>query len=214
MFNFVANITRISMLGAIIGTGINVVSNAIGAFIANKRKREAEEKYMADIQAEREALDKEINSNYLDRADARDAISKVRETTEESLRQLNTSAIRGGATDEAKVAMASKLNKNIAGVVGNIAAAGEQHKDRLKDTRRSLSLSAAQHRYNQASDVSGMATVLNNIGQAAQNLGAAWSSKPTAEVSPEVVEAKEFMDNADSTIKPSGKIRNYGEQNR
>jgi hypothetical protein len=162
------------MIGSIIGTGINVVSNLIGGFIANKRKREAEEAYNDAIDAQIADLDREANTNYLDRADSRDALRKVTDANTETLRQLNTEAIRGGATDEAKVAMASKLNKTTADVVGNLAAMGEKHKDALNTRKRSLQLGAAQHKYTTGSDVSGMENVLQSIGTAAQNLGTAW----------------------------------------
>lgn len=185
------------MLGAIIGTGINVVANAIGGFIANKRKKEAQEAYDAKIKAEQEFLDKEINANYLDRADARNAIRKVTDANTETMRQLNTDAIRGGATDEAKVAMASKLNKSTAEVIGNLAAVGEQHKDKLRDQRRSLSLSAANEIYQRDSDVSGMTTVLSNIGTAAQNLGTAFSMKPSYTQPQAVTDAATYMENAE-----------------
>lgn len=150
------------------------MSNLIGGFIANKRKREAEEAYNDAIDAQIADLDREANANYLDRADSRDALRKVTDANTETLRQLNTEAIRGGATDEAKVAMASKLNKTTADVVGNLAAMGEKHKDALNTQKRSLQLGAAQHKYTTRSDVSGMENVLQSIGTAAQNLGTAW----------------------------------------
>lgn len=183
------------MLGAIIGTGISVAANALGSWIANKRKREAEEKYKAEIGQIKDEIDSEINGNYLDRADARNAIRQTIDANKETMRQLNTAAIRGGATDEAKVAMASKLNKNTADIVGNLAAVGELHKDRLKDARRSLLLGQAEHNYQIGSDTSGVDTMLKNIGTAAQNLGTAWSknTSTTATPSAEVMQMKELM---------------------
>lgn len=183
------------MLGAIIGTGISVAANALGSWIANKRKREAEEKYKAEIGQIKDEIDSEINGNYLDRADARNAIRQTIDANKETMRQLNTAAIRGGATDEAKVAMASKLNKNTADIVGNLAAVGEQHKDRLKDARRSLLLGQAEHNYQIGSDTSGVDTMLKNIGTAAQNLGTAWSknASTTATPSADVMQMKEQM---------------------
>ncbi len=167
------------MLGAIIGTGFNVAANAIGSWLANKRKREAEQQYAQEVNAIKQDLDRDINSNYLDRADARNAIRKTVDAQTEAMRQLNTDAIRGGATDEAKVAMASKLNQATADVVGNLSAAGEQHKDRLRDQKRQIEAAQAQHNYALASDMSGWDTLLQNVGQASQSLGTAWSLKGT-----------------------------------
>lgn len=165
------------MVGALIGTGVNVVANAIGSFIANKKKKDAEERYQSQIQGEMEKLDNEISTNFLDRADARNAIRKVTDANNETLRQLNTEAIRGGATDEAKVAMASQLNKRTADVVGDLAAVGEQRKDALKDKKRELTLGLMEHQYQLGSDTSGMDTLLSNIGSAASSLGTAWGAK-------------------------------------
>ena len=172
------------MIGSLIGTGINVVANALGAWIGNKRKREAEEKYNAQYEQLKGELDNEIGTNYLDRADSRAAIRRATDANTEALRQLNTQAIRGGATDEAKVAMASKLNKSTADLVGHLAGVGEQHKDRMKAARRSLLLNKAAHDYQVGSDVSGIDNVLSSIGTAAQNLGNAWTKGDTTTTTP------------------------------
>jgi hypothetical protein len=93
------------------------------------------------------------------------------------MRQLNTEAIRGGATDEAKVAMASKLNKNVAETMGALAGVGEQHKDRLRDQKRNLKLGLLGHQYNVDSDTSGITTMLEGISNAASTIGAAATTK-------------------------------------
>jgi hypothetical protein len=165
------------MLGALIGAGLNIAASAIGSAIANKRKREAEQKYQAGINEQIDELNNEINGNFLDRADARNALRKVTDANTETLRQLNTDAIRGGATDEAKVAMASKLNKQTADVVGDLAAIGEQRKDALKGQKRSLKLGLLQHQYAQDADTSGIDTIVQGVGAAANAIGSAWGTK-------------------------------------
>lgn len=167
------------MWGAILGAGINLVANTIGTAIGNKRKREAEEAYRASIDREVADIDNEINSNYLDRADAQNALRKATDANEEALRQLNTEAIRGGATDEAKVAMASKLNKGTASLVGDLAAIGEQRKDALRQQKRGLRLGQAQHNYAIGSDTTGLDTVMQSISGAANSLGTAWDGRRT-----------------------------------
>lgn len=167
------------MIGAIIAAAISAVATGIGSAVANKRKREAEEKY-AQQQAEMIGdIDKELNSNYLDRADSRNAIRKVTDANTEAMRQLNTDAIRGGATDEAKVAMASQLNKRTADVVGDIAAIGEQHKDSLRRDRRSLLAGKALHEYQVGSDVSGIDRAIQGVSSAASAIGAGIDGKST-----------------------------------
>jgi hypothetical protein len=170
------------MLGTIIGSGINLVANGIGSWLANKRAKEAQRIQDEEYKRQREDLTSELNSNYLDRADSQNVIRKVTDANEEAMRQLNTQAIRGGATDEAKVAMASKMNKNIAGVVGNLAAMGEQRKDVLRQERRQLDANHAGIKSSRLADQSGINTLLTNIGSAAQAIGGAWSKGDTPKV--------------------------------
>lgn len=165
------------MLGALIGAGLNIAASAIGSAIANKRKREAEQKYQTAINEQIDELNNEINGNFLDRADARNVLRKVTDANTETLRQLNTDAIRGGATDEAKVAMASKLNKQTADVVGDLAAIGEQRKDALRGQKRNLKLGLLQHQYAQDADTSGIDTIVQGVGAAANAIGSAWGTK-------------------------------------
>jgi hypothetical protein len=167
------------MVGSIIGAGIGLVANGVGAWLANKRKKQAEkiqDEYYKDAMAD---LDNEINSNYLDRADSRNALRKVTDANTEAMRQLNTDAIRGGATDEAKVAMASRLNKTTADVVGDLAAMGEQHKDALKAEKRGIKAEQANLKYQRLADTSGITNMVNGISSAANNLGKAWDMKKT-----------------------------------
>ena len=177
------------MWGAIIAAAISAVASGIGTAVANKRKREAEEKYAQQQQEQINDINDELNSNFLDRADSRNAIRKVTESNKEALRQLNTDAIRGGATDEAKVAMASQLNKRTADVVGDIAAIGEQHKDSLRRDRRSLLAGKALHEYQVGSDTSGMDRVIQGVSSAANAIGAGIDGKGTADTTTSTPEA-------------------------
>lgn len=166
------------MLGTILGTGINLVANGIGSWLANKRQREANEQLDAHYAKQIGDINREINSNYLDRADSRNALRKLTDSNTETLRQLNTDAIRGGATDEAKVAMASQLNKRTADAVGDIAAIGEQHKDALRKEKRGLENTQQLAKYTRLSDQSGIDKLLKGVGSAAQAIGSAWSKTP------------------------------------
>lgn len=199
------------MWGAILGAGINLVANTIGTAIGNKRKREAEEAYRASIDREIADIDNEINSNYLDRADAQNALRKATDANEEALRQLNTDAIRGGATDEAKVAMASKLNKGTASLVGDLAAIGEQRKDALRQQKRGLRLGQAQHNYAIGSDTTGLDTVMQSISGAASSLGTAWDGRKTT-VSPEVADILENVPQWEDLRKSGASLSTGGGQ--
>lgn len=168
------------MLGAIIGAGISVAASAIGTAIGNARKRKAREALERSQQEQLDELNAEINGNYLDSAEASNAIRKVEEANEEYLRQLNTDAIRGGATEEAKVAMASQLGKQTAGVVSDLSAIGERRKNALKQERRTLRRGYAQQAYNMDADTSGIDSLMATIGSAAQSIGSAWDTKSSA----------------------------------
>ena len=167
------------MLGALIGAGLNITASALGSYYANKRKQEAEKAYQDSVNKEINDLNADINTNYLDTAEAQNAIRKMTDANTETLRQLNTDAIRGGATDEAKVAMASKLTHNSAGLVGDLAAVGERRKDRLKEQQRGLRMGMMQHQYAQDSDTSGWETIINTVGQSANAIGSAWDTRNT-----------------------------------
>lgn len=162
-----------------LGAGLNIVANGIGTAIANKRKREAEEAYKKTIDKEIADIDAELNGNYLDRADAQNALRKMTDANTETLRQLNTEAIRGGATDEAKVAMANKLTRNVASLTGDLAAVGERHKDALREQKRNLRLGMAGHTYQQNADTSGIESILASVGNAANSIASAWGTADT-----------------------------------
>lgn len=196
------------MLGTIIGSGINLVANGIGSWLANKRAKEAQAIQDAAYEKQRQELTDELNSNYLDRADSQNAIRKVTDANEEAMRQLNTDAIRGGATDEAKVAMASKMNKNIAGVVGDLAAIGEQRKDMLRQERRNLDANYANLKANRLADTSGINTLLTGIGTAAQSLGSAWSKDGTPTTTETATAATTSAVNAPTVTKVQPSVQN------
>lgn len=168
------------MWGALIGAGISILGNTIGAAIGNKRKREAEEAYQKGINQEISRINKELDSSYLDSAEAQNALRKLTNSNKETLRQLNTDAIRGGATEEAKVAMASKLNQSTADVVGDLAVVGERKKEGLRQQKRNIRLGMLQHQYATDSDTSGIDNITKTISDAANSLGKAWGDRPLA----------------------------------
>lgn len=202
------------MWGALIAAAISLVAGAIGTSVANKKKAAAEKEYQNAMNKEMSDIDKQINTNSLDRADAQNAIRKMTDANTESLRQLNTDAIRGGATDEAKVAMASKLTKNTASLVGDLAAVGEQHKDSLRNQKRNLRLGLINHEYGVNSDTSGIERIVASVGSAANSLGSAIgsgsgaskadaASTPMAsasEITPDILAIKDYMDNANTQV--------------
>ncbi len=150
-----------------------MASSAIGSAIANKRRRQAEAEYQKAMGQQIEQLDNQINANYLDSVEAQNALRKQTNANAEVLRQLNTSAIRGGSTDEAKVAMASKLNQSTADLVGDLAVVGEKKKEALQQQKQELELGQIEHDYALKSDTSGIDALMSSISSAAGSLGTA-----------------------------------------
>ena len=155
---------------------VSAAAQGVGAVVGNRKKKKAlnalDRSYGERI-AETEA---EMNSNFLDRADSQDALRKITNANEEALRQLNTDAIRGGATDEAKVAMASNLTKRTADAVGDLSALGAQYKDKLRTHRDNLKAERAAQTFAADSDTSGLDAITQGISQVANVFGSTYAN--------------------------------------
>ena len=96
-----------------IGAGISALSSIAGGVSANKRRKKADQ----ILEDRRRRLDEwyqsEMNQPYLDRADSRAMLKRIRDYNEDELKALNTNAIKSGATDEAKVAAAGKAQQEL-----------------------------------------------------------------------------------------------------
>lgn len=169
-----------------IGAGVSALGQGIASIFGNRKKKKALQRLNKQYDAMIADTDDRINANFLDRADSKNAIRKVEESNKEALRQLNTDAIRRGATDEAKVAMANKLSQRTADVVGELSSIGEQYKDRLRDRKQSLQENKAAQNFQIDSDTSGIdafSSAISQVGNAAISMAGAMgstSAKPTA----------------------------------
>lgn len=162
--------------------GISALGQGIASIFGNRKKKRALRRLNQQYDAMIADTDDRINANFLDRADSKNAIRKVEESNKEALRQLNTDAIRRGATDEAKVAMANKLSQRTADVVGELSSIGEQYKDRLRDRKQSLQENKAAQNFQIDSDTSGIdafSSAISQVGNAAIGIAGATSGTPT-----------------------------------
>ena len=107
---------------------ISVASSIAGGISANKKQRKADQILSDRERNLKEWYNSEMNMPYLDRADSRAMLKRIRDYNEDELKAMNTNAVKSGATDEAKVAAANKLNKNYSQTLAQIAGLGEQHK--------------------------------------------------------------------------------------
>ena len=175
------------IIASLVSAGVSLFSSIFGARQANKRRAQAE-KVLDEDKAELTSLkaqrsreldswrDRETKTNFLDRPDSMAAIRKVEQSNKEQLDALNTGAIRNGATSEAKVAAAGRLNRNLGDVISNISAAAAQHKDRVNlnwlTGKRDLDkYNMAGHQYDMLKvqnlmDNSGTENMLGGIGSA------------------------------------------------
>ena len=119
---------------SIAGMAVSGLASIYGAVQANANRKKAEamlEQQKADMQ---EWRDREMNTNYLLRADSQALLKDVREQGEEYLQGMSNDAVRAGMSDEAKVAMAQQANKAYSDAASQLAAAGQQHKDNVENT--------------------------------------------------------------------------------
>ena len=105
---------------------ISVASSIAGGISANKKQRKADQILSDRERNLKEWYNSEMNMPYLDRADSRAMLKRIRDYNEDELKA------KSGATDEAKVAAANKLNKNYSQTLAQIAGLGEQHKDQVR----------------------------------------------------------------------------------
>lgn len=120
------------MIPLIALAAISVASSIAGGISANKRQRKADQ-ILNDRERKLTAwYNTEMNMPYLDRADSRAMLKRIREYNEDELKAMDTNAVKMGATDEAKIAAASKVNKNYSQALAQIAGLGEQHKDQVR----------------------------------------------------------------------------------
>ena len=150
----------------LIAAAIAVAGSVASTVAANNRLQKAEKK----IDSKQERLDNwyrsEMATNALDRADAQAALRRVRENMREAMKSAETDSIKRGMTDEAKVAQAARLNRGYADVVSQIAASGQQHKDRVQQQYMNAMNGIDDMRISQLMDTSGAQAMGNAISSA------------------------------------------------
>lgn len=120
------------LLGGIIGGIGSAVAGLVGGNAANKAaNRNA--RLLQEAENESKAwYDKEYNSNFLDRSDARAAIAKTRELLNEKYKQAEGAAAVTGATEESIARQKAAANDTLAQVTSNIAERADAYKDAVR----------------------------------------------------------------------------------
>ena len=161
--------------------GVSAAGSILGSVMGNnqvRKQRRALEDKQRRLDAWRDAA---LGSDYLSRADSQAALRTVRENMDEQLKAVDTAAIKGGMTDEARAAYASRLNRGYADVVSQIAGMGEKYRDRVRDMYMQQSnaiddakmgLSSTSGAQNLASGITSAASTLSSLMGASSGLGA------------------------------------------
>lgn len=122
-----------SILLPAISAGVSLIGSLVGGISSLNQQKKADQ----DLQRRRDESQRrflqESNTNYLDTAAAKSTIATLRKQGEKQLNALNTDAVKKGASDEAKVAAASRINENQADSISRLAGFGTQYQQQIKD---------------------------------------------------------------------------------
>lgn len=120
-------------IGAALGAITSIGSGIASAITANQQAKKAKAEADKSEALLQDWYDSQMNTNILDRADTLSMLKMYRDTMDEQNRKFQTNAIKGGASEEAKIAYAQKQNKGYADAISRIAAQGQQRKDAVTD---------------------------------------------------------------------------------
>ena len=118
-----------------------------------------------------------INQDYLDTAEAKSALSAMREGMKKNLQSLNNSGVAKGMTDEGRVAAAGELNDSFAKGMSSIAGQGTAYKERLRESWRAEKNNLEGQKMGvQAADAAKWGQFGNNVANAAGSTLYAWGN--------------------------------------
>lgn len=120
-----------AFIPALIGGLISLGGSIAGAALGNKASKQQAQAYDEAWGNYEDWYQGQMNTNILDRADTLSMLKRYRDWQEENAKKYQTNAIKGGASEEAKIAYAQQANKGYADAISRIAAMGQQYKDRL-----------------------------------------------------------------------------------
>ena len=156
-------------IAPLIGGLVSLGSSIAGAAMGNKAAKEQSQAY-DDAWADYEDwYEGQMNTSILDRADTLSMLKRYRDWQEEDAKKYQTNAIKGGASEEAKIAYAQEANKGYADAISRIAAMGQQYKDRLSQGFMQQKLGYMQKRADMAAE--GAQAVASGIANAGGIIG-------------------------------------------
>lgn len=159
----------VAWIAPLIGGLISLGSNIAGAAMGNKAAKEQARAYDAAWADYESWYQEQMNTNILDRADTLSMLKRYRDWQEENGKKYQTNAIKGGASEEAKIAYAQEANKGYADAISRISAMGQQYKDRLSQGFMQSKLNFLTKRADMAG--AGAQAVASGIANAGGTLG-------------------------------------------
>lgn len=155
-----------------IGSGL---ASIYGAIQGNINRKKAEDLYEKQFTEAKEYRDREMANDYLQRADSQAVLRRVEQNNQEYLDALENDAIRSGATAEAKVAAASRAQKNYADVAAELAAQGQQRKDAIDANWQQQKTQRDNMRIANLTDTSAIQNMVQGMGAAASAMGSIYA---------------------------------------
>jgi hypothetical protein len=120
-------------LGAILGGVASLGGGIASAIAANAQAKKAQAESAKSERMLNDWYDTNMNTDILDRADTMSMLAMYRDVMDEQARKYQTNAIKGGASEEAKIAYAQSQSKGYADAISRIAAQGQARKDQVAD---------------------------------------------------------------------------------
>lgn len=123
-----------------IGTILAVAASLYGSL----KSAQANQNIDADLQRRSSDLDswynREYNQNYLDTDEAKSTLKVLRNQVKEQMKKVDQGNAVRGASDEARVATADKLNQRYSDAVTRLAGHGTQYRDNIRREYQGLKM--------------------------------------------------------------------------
>lgn len=161
--------------------GAGIASSLFGGWKASKERKKTNQK-ISELERDNQAF---YNANalgdYTQRSDAQNALNQMRNQLDRQTKRANSTAVITGGTPESTQLQKQAANESLASATSNIAAVGQQFKDRITDRYMSRKDNYGMMRLNQSEGAaagyenlmqSGLNTIAGSLGGlATKNLG-------------------------------------------
>jgi hypothetical protein len=178
-------------IGAALSAITSIGGGIASAITANKQAERAKAESDKAEALLQDWYDREMGTNILDRADTLSMLKQYRDAMDEQGKKYQTNAIKGGASEEAKIAYAQAQNKGYADAISKIAAQGQQRKDQVTDAymqgMRDIHNQRAEQYLNSGQQMANIVSSLGNgLSSAVGGMDWGGGNKAQADILPQV----------------------------